>query len=69
MSSEVLVLLGSIGRSPALADAIRRIAGSGELDKTHFREVLLSWSLEGLDALGRLGLEGLLLTHVSQLIV
>ena len=30
--SEVLVLLGSIGRSQALVDAIRHIAGSGELD-------------------------------------
>ena len=28
MSSEVLVLLGSIGRSQSLADAIRRIAES-----------------------------------------
>ena len=61
MSSGVLVLLGSIGRSQALADAIRRIARSGELDKTRFREALLNRSLEGLDALGRLGLEGLLL--------
>ena len=34
--SEVLVLLGSIGRSQALADAIGRIVGSGELDKTRF---------------------------------
>ena len=41
MSSEVLVLLGSIGRGQALAEAIGRIAGSGELDKTQFREVLL----------------------------
>ena len=66
------MLLGSIGRSQALADAIGCIVGSGELDKTQFREVLLSCSLEGLGAsgrLGRLGLEGLLLTHVSQLIV
>ena len=69
MSSEVLVLLGSIGRSQALADAIGRIVGSGELDKTRFREVLLSWSLEDLGASGRLGLKGLLLTHVSKLIV
>ena len=41
VSSEVLVLLGSIGRSQALADAIGRIAGSGKLDKTWFREALL----------------------------
>ena len=34
VSSEVLVLLGNIGRSQALADAIRHIAGSRELDKT-----------------------------------
>ena len=31
----------SIGRSQALADAIGRITGSGELDKTRFREALL----------------------------
>ena len=41
VSSEVLVLLGSIGISQALADAIGRIMGSGELDKTRFREALL----------------------------
>ena len=39
-----------------LANAIGRIAGSRKLDKTRFRG-----SLEGLGALGRLGLEGLLL--------
>ena len=39
--SEVLVLLGSIGRSQALADAIGCIAGFEELDKTQFREALL----------------------------
>ena len=39
--SEVLVLLGSIGRSQALADAIGRIAGSKDLDKTRFRKALL----------------------------
>ena len=36
------------------------VAGSKELDKTRFRE-----ALEGLGTEGRLGLEGLLLTHVS----
>ena len=41
MSSEVLVLLGSIGRSQASADAIGHIAGSGEPNKTWFREALL----------------------------
>ena len=41
MSSEDLVLLESIGRSQALVDAIGRIVGSGELDKTWFREALL----------------------------
>ena len=35
------MLLGSIGRSHALADVIGRIAGFGELDKTRFRETLL----------------------------
>jgi len=35
------MLLGSIGSSQVLADAIGRIAGSGELDKTRFREALL----------------------------
>ena len=39
-SSEVLVLLGSIGRSQALADAIGCIARFGELDKIWFREPL-----------------------------
>ena len=34
-----------------------------------FEKLCWSRSLEGLGALGRLGLEGLLLTHVSQLIV
>ena len=41
MSSEVLVLLESIGRSQALADAIGHIAGSRELEKTRFQEALL----------------------------
>jgi len=41
VSSEVLVLLVSIGRSHALTDAIGRIAGSKELDKTQFLEALL----------------------------
>ena len=41
VSSEDLVLLGSIGRSHALADAIGHIVGSGELDKTQYCEALL----------------------------
>ena len=41
VSSEVLVLLGSIERSQALVDAIGRIAGSEKLDKTRFWETLL----------------------------
>ena len=41
VSSEDLVLLGSIGRSQALADAIGCIAGFRELDKTQFQEALL----------------------------
>ena len=41
VSSEVLVLLGSIGKSEALAVAIGHIAGSGELDNTRFWEALL----------------------------
>ena len=61
MSSEVLVLLGSIGRSQVLEDAIERIAGFREIDKTRFQKPYWSRSLEGLGALGRLGLEGLLL--------
>ena len=69
MFSEILVLLGSIGRSQALADVIGRIAGFGELDKTWFQEALLNRSLEDLGASGRLCLEGLLLTYVSQLIL
>ena len=55
------MLLGSIGRSQALADAIGRIVGFGELDKTQFWKPCWSRILEGLGALGRLGLEGLLL--------
>ena len=45
MSSEVLVLLGSIERSQTLVDAIGRIAALGEVDKTRFREVLLEYEL------------------------
>ena len=41
VSNDVLVLLGSIGRSQVLADTIKRIAGSRELDKTRFWEALL----------------------------
>ena len=41
VSSEDLVLLGSIGRSQDLTDAIGWIVGSGELDKTWFQEALL----------------------------
>ena len=41
VSSEVLVLLGSIERSQALADAMRNIAGSGELNKIRLWETLL----------------------------
>ena len=54
MSSEVVVLLGSIGRSQVLMDAIVRIAGSEKL--------------EGLGALSRLGLEGFLLFVYSNLL-
>ena len=43
-------------------DAIRRIAGSGKLEKTKVRRNLVgARSLEALSTLGRLGLEGLLL--------
>ena len=48
------------------------VAGFEVLNKTQFREAkkpCWSKSLEGLGTSGRLGLEGLLLTHVSQLIV
>ena len=41
VASEVLVLLESIKRSQALENAIRRIVGSGELDKTRLWETLL----------------------------
>ena len=41
MSSEVLVLLGSIERSQVLADAIGCIVVFGELNKTQFQEALL----------------------------
>ena len=52
MSSEVLVLLGSIGRSQALADAIGHIEGSDNLDKTRFQEGLLEYELGGLRCIG-----------------
>ena len=42
------MLLRSIGRSQALADAIVRIVGSEELDKTRFRGALLKQELGGL---------------------
>ena len=51
-------------------DAIGRIAGSSKLEKTKVRRNLVgAINLLGLGTSGRLGLEGLLLTHVSQLIV
>ena len=68
MSSEVLVLLDSIGRRQALANAIRCITGSGELDKHGSEKPCWSRSLEGLGALGRLALEGLLLLTQNNLI-
>ena len=47
-----------------------QVAESGKLEKKKVRRNLVgARNLEGLGALGRLGLEGLLLTHVSQLIV
>ena len=52
MSSEDLVLLGSIGRSQVLADAIGWFAGSGELDNTWFRKALLELELGGLRYIG-----------------
>jgi len=52
MSSEVLVLLGSIGRSQTLVDAIGRIAEFGKLDKTWFREALMDLELGGLRYIG-----------------
>ena len=45
------------------------VAGFGELDKTQFQKPCWSRNLESLGTVGRLGLEGILLTHVSQLIV
>ena len=61
MSSEISVLLGSIGRSQALANAIGRIAGFRELDKHGSEKPCWSRSLEGSSVLGRLGSKGLLL--------
>ena len=52
------MLLGSIGRSQALADAIRHIAGFGELDKTWFREALLEQKLGGFRCIGQIRLGG-----------
>ena len=62
------MVLGIIGRSQALADAIGRIVGFGELDKTRFREALLEQELGGLRCIGQIRLEGSLATYVSQLI-
>ena len=51
-------------------DEIGHIAGFGKLEKTKvWCNLVGARSLEGLGTSGRLGLEGLLLTHVSQLIV
>ena len=58
MTSEDLVLLGSIGRSQYLANAIRRIAGFEELDKTRFREALLELEIGGLRYSGLIRLGG-----------
>ena len=52
------MLLGSIGRSQALVDAIGRIVRFGELDKTWFREALLEQELHGLRCIGQIKLEG-----------
>ena len=62
------MLLRSIGRSQALADAIRHIAESGKLDKTWFREALLQQELRGLKCIGQIRLGGSLAIHVSQLL-
>ena len=58
MFSEVLVLLGSIRRSQALADAIERIAGSVKLDTTRFREALLELELGRLRCIKQIRLGG-----------
>ena len=57
------MLLGSIGRSQVLADAIGRITGSGELDKTRFREALLEYELGGLRCIGNIRFGGSFAIH------
>ena len=52
------MLLGSIGRSQALADAIGHIVRSRELDKTRFREALLEQELGGFRCIGQIRLGG-----------
>ena len=52
------MLLRSIGRSQALADAIVRIVGSEELDKTRFRGALLKQELGGLRYIEQIRLGG-----------
>ena len=67
MFSEVLVLLEELREVKDGRCNMELIAGYGELDKTE--KPCWSRSLEGLGTMGRLSLESLLLTHVSQLIV
>ena len=69
MSNKVLVLLGSIGRSQSLADAIGRIAESGKFEKQGSKKLVGSRSFKNLSTLGRLGLEGLLLFMYSNFIL
>ena len=66
--------MGSFGDLPKEAGEAERMQSGVLRDSESYKKQVSeksvgSRSLEGLGTVGRLGLEGLLLTHVSQLIV
>ena len=63
-------VVGKHWKKPRMADATWSLLQDPESQTRHSSEkTCWSRSLEGLDTAGRLGLQSLLLTHVSQLIV
>ena len=70
MSSEILVLLGNIGRSHSLADAIELNCGTWKVKEDKILRsslVVRAWRAQVL--WGRLGLEGILLFVYSNFIL
>ena len=60
--------VGKHQKNPRMADAKWSLLGDSESQTKHgSKKPYWSRSLKGLSTMGRLGLEGLLLTHVSQL--